>query len=62
VIVCDTPFAHLDRVLDDASLGPALVANVQALLAGRAPPMVRNPQALPRWLQRFAPAASPAIA
>lgn len=43
----------------DASLGPALVANVAALLDGRVPPLVRNPQATPRWLQSFGARPTP---
>jgi phosphoglycerate dehydrogenase-like enzyme len=44
----------------DASLLPALVANVMALLEGRLPPMIRNPEAIPAWqalLASLAPAA-----
>lgn len=36
----------------DESLLPALVANVQALLEGRLPPMIRNPDAKAAWLAR----------
>jgi D-3-phosphoglycerate dehydrogenase len=38
----------------DASLLPALVANVMALLDGRLPPMIRNPEAIPAWQARIA--------
>lgn len=44
----------------DASLEPALVANVTALLEGRLPPMIRNPEAVPAWQARRAAPAAPA--
>lgn len=37
----------------DESLAQALQDNVLALVAGRVPPMVRNPAALPAWQQRL---------
>ncbi|MFZ2738285.1 MAG: NAD(P)-dependent oxidoreductase [Burkholderiaceae bacterium] len=37
----------------DESLTPAAIANVQALLLGQLPPMIRNPQAVQAWRQRW---------
>ncbi len=37
----------------EQSLSPALINNVMALLQGRVPPMVRNPEAAQLWLKRF---------
>lgn len=43
----------------DASLLPAIIDNVLALLEGRAPPFVRNPEVLPAWSARFGGRALP---
>jgi phosphoglycerate dehydrogenase-like enzyme len=37
----------------DESLIPAAIANVQALLQGQLPPMIRNPQVVEAWCQRW---------
>lgn len=42
----------------DESLLPALLANVTALLEGRLPPMIRNPEAVTVWQARLAALAS----
>lgn len=48
---------HVGHTIEgDASLVPALVANVFALLRGETPPYVRNPDALPAWRARRAAA------
>lgn len=44
--------AHAREVFD--SLAPAAAANALAILAGDPPPMLRNPEVLPRWRQRLA--------
>ena len=45
----------------DDSLIPAIVDNTLALLEGRLPPLLRNPEAGPAWLRRWGgrPAHSP---
>jgi D-3-phosphoglycerate dehydrogenase len=45
---------HVGHTLEgDESLIPAIIHNVTALLQGRVPPMVRNPDATSLWLERF---------
>jgi hypothetical protein len=38
----------------DASLAPVTIANVDALLDGRVPPMLRNPEGVTAWARRLA--------
>jgi D-3-phosphoglycerate dehydrogenase len=60
----DSPLRKLDNVIltphqightleAEASLGPAAVENVVALLKGEVPPRLRNPQVLPLWEQKW---------
>jgi phosphoglycerate dehydrogenase-like enzyme len=60
----DSPLRSLQNVIltphhvghtqeGDRSLIPAIIDNVMALLQGEVPPMVRNPEATGRWLERF---------